>query len=117
MTDQEKSLEEKLKVLELMFLGKLPGRLAEIEQALEQFLAAPEDKEALQLMHRLLHTMAGTAGTFGFNEVGEAARLYDNQLKALLAGEAWTPEMYQSFAAELTAYVAATYAMVVAKNV
>lgn len=109
MTDKEKSLEEKLKVLEIMFLNKLPGRLEEITQALAQFVAAPHDKEALDLIHRLLHTMAGSAGTFGFDDVGEEARTYDNKLKALIAGAVWTEDDVANFNKEVTDYVAATY--------
>ncbi|MBX9869316.1 MAG: Hpt domain-containing protein, partial [Burkholderiaceae bacterium] len=74
MTDKADSLQKALHALEVVFAAKLPSKLLEIETAFNQVVKQPTDKGALSLLHRLLHTMAGSAGTFGFDEVGMQAR-------------------------------------------
>ena len=66
MLDKQDSLHEKLRALEQVFLQKLPSKFDEIFDALNQYIADAKNKEALGLLHRHLHTMAGSAGTFGF---------------------------------------------------
>jgi HPt (histidine-containing phosphotransfer) domain-containing protein len=59
----------------------LPEKLAQLEalwQALDPDVAPP----ALDELTRLAHTLAGTAGTLGFREVGLAAK----SLETLLVG-------------------------------
>jgi chemotaxis protein histidine kinase CheA len=109
MGGKESSLEEKMKMLELIFLDKLPARLEDIRVALDQFVAAPDNAEHLELIHRLLHTMAGSAGTFGFDEVGEIARGFDNKLKAVIAGAPFTGEELVDFDRGIKDYLANTY--------
>jgi diguanylate cyclase (GGDEF)-like protein len=80
------SLETALRALEVMFVSKLPGKLIEIEEALNQLLNNPTDAETIKLLHRLLHTMAGSAGTFGFPDMGLQAKELEACLKPLLTG-------------------------------
>jgi diguanylate cyclase (GGDEF)-like protein len=93
-------LQNKLKALEQMFAERLPTRLKEIEDAMAAALAGPNDAngaenananananaDAVAQLHRLLHSIAGTAGTFGFVELGERARLLENALAPVIAG-------------------------------
>ncbi|HTD04195.1 response regulator, partial [Undibacterium sp.] len=108
MTDKSDSLQEKLRALEAVFLAKLPSRLQEMEDALGLFLQQPENKEHLALLHRLLHTMAGSAGTFGFPVVGTRAREFEGRLKPLINGETWPKTMLNHYAADLRQYFAET---------
>lgn len=105
MSDKADSLQKALHALEVMFAAKLPGKLLEIEIAFGQVCKHQTDKEALTLLHRLLHTMAGSAGTFGFDEVGSRARQLEGQLKRVLAGTLWTAGEFQRFSDDLIAYL------------
>ncbi|GGC72788.1 diguanylate cyclase [Undibacterium terreum] len=108
MSDKNDSLQEKLRALEAVFLAKLPSRLQEMDDALGLFLQEPENKEHLALLHRLLHTMAGSAGTFGFPEVGTQAREFEGRLKPLFNGETWAKTSLSQYAGDLRKYFADT---------
>lgn len=108
MSDKSDSLQEKLRALEAVFLAKLPSRLLEMEEALGLLLQEPENKEHLALLHRLLHTMAGSAGTFGFPEVGSRAREFEGKLKPLFNGETWSKTALSQYANDLRKYFAET---------
>ncbi len=108
MTEKNDSLQEKLRALEAVFLAKLPSRLQEMEDALGLFLQEPGNKEHLALLHRLLHTMAGSAGTFGFPEVGTRAREFEGKLKPLFNGETWPKTVLSHYSADLRKYFAET---------
>jgi len=62
---------------------KLCGRIQELSALLSQ---APSDPEALAAAQRLAHRIYGSAGTFGFAEVGDAARSIDKSLLELQSG-------------------------------
>lgn len=105
MTDKADSLQKALHALEVVFAAKLPSKLLEIETAFNQVVKQPTDKEALSLLHRLLHTMAGSAGTFGFDEVGMRARELEARLKSPLAGTPWRHTEFQQFSYDLISYL------------
>lgn len=98
------SLQAKLQALENLFREKLPSKIAEMDAALTRFLLNPQDHDALTLLHRLLHTMAGSAGTFGFPELGVDAREFEKRLKPLFDGEVWTKKTLSAYAKELRIY-------------
>lgn len=52
---------------------------------LSQCLDQPHERDAFVTLHRLLHTLASSAGTFGFAELGVRARKLEEDLQALLA--------------------------------
>lgn len=80
MTPLSPSRAEKLKKLRDHFLGQLPGILEELEAACRE--------GALPEAHRRAHTLAGTAGTFGFDDVGRAARALELLLQDASAADA-----------------------------
>jgi diguanylate cyclase (GGDEF)-like protein len=49
--------------------------------------------------------MAGSAGTFGFDEVGMRAHALEARLKPALAGMAWGQAEFQQFSSDLTSYL------------
>ena len=105
MNNQSDSLQEALHALEVMFAAKLPSKLLEIEDALNQFILQPKNTETLALLHRLLHNMSGSAGTFGFDELGMQSRRLELRLKPLLAGVTWSASELTSFAVDVRAYL------------
>ncbi|MCU6432947.1 diguanylate cyclase [Undibacterium sp. Jales W-56] len=104
MSSDNSGLQAKLQVLENLFRERLPSKIQEMEVALERFLINPQDQEALTSLHRALHTMAGSAGTFGFSEIGVDAREFEKKLKPILTGETWTKKERNAYAKELRAY-------------
>ncbi len=105
MSNKEESLQKALHALEVMFAAKLPAKLKEIEAALNQFSQNPSDTDALTLLHRLLHTMAGSAGTFGFQEVGAQARLLEGRLKPLIKGASFIEAELNQFVHDVMSYL------------
>lgn len=79
------SLHQKLRALEATFSARLPLRMKEIESALAQCQADPTSASAIATLHRLLHTLAGSAGTFGFSALGAHAHLLEGQAQKIAA--------------------------------
>ncbi|MBC3861834.1 diguanylate cyclase [Undibacterium jejuense] len=104
MTDKNDSLQEKLRALEAVFLQKLPSKFDEIISALELFQHEPENKDALTVLHRHLHTMAGSAGTFGFAELGVQARVFESKVKPWLVITRPEQDELNAFASEVSKY-------------
>jgi HPt (histidine-containing phosphotransfer) domain-containing protein len=68
------------------FAGRLPDRLAEVEEACAAARDAGWAAEPLRQFHRLIHSLVGVGATFGFPEVTEHARTLERLLKARLDG-------------------------------
>jgi diguanylate cyclase (GGDEF)-like protein len=107
MSDESDSLQDALRALNIMFAQKLPSKLLEIEEALNQFSDHPANADALALLHRLLHTMSGSAGTFGFDELGAHSRKLEVRIKTLMNGAVWTEAELQQFISDVKAYLVA----------
>ena len=70
---EENALEETLKILRADYASKLPAALQAIEevwQCLQSGWAIP----TLEDLHAKVHRIAGAAGSFGFPELGRAAK-------------------------------------------
>jgi len=103
---KDDDLNEAIRALGQLFLAKLPAKFLEIETAIQRFQIAPADRENFSLLHRSLHTMAGSAGTFGFPEMGEQARILEMQLKNYVAGEVWSQSALDAFCDQVRNYLA-----------
>jgi HPt (histidine-containing phosphotransfer) domain-containing protein len=68
------------------FAGRLPARLAEVEDAASAAREAGWAAEPLRHFHRLAHSLVGAGATFGFPGVTEHARTLERLLKAHLNG-------------------------------
>ena len=99
------TLEATLRALELVFVTKLPARLVEIEEALHRLVENPSDIELRKLLHRLFHTMAGSAGTFGLPEMGLQAKALEARIKPLLNGERWSDKELSQFSRDVGEYL------------
>ncbi|MFZ6640561.1 diguanylate cyclase [Undibacterium sp. TC4M20W] len=104
MSDKNDSLQEKLLALEAIFFQKLPSKFEEITSTLQKVVESPTDKESMVVLHRHLHTMAGSAGTFGFADIGTQARVFESTLKPHLEGKAWDPAELQAYSEEVNRY-------------
>ena len=83
MTDSNKTNSvEKLLQLQQNFKSKLPSRISDIESS---WLAVRDNQDPdFKNLHLLLHSLIGTAGTFGASIVSNYARKLEIFVKALL---------------------------------
>lgn len=75
----------KLNAMQDKFKAGLPARLAEIQQAWKQVQAIADGDESLAILHRLLHTLTGSAGTFGYQQLSRDSRALEILLKGLVS--------------------------------
>lgn len=68
------------------FAHRLPARVSEIETARDAARDAGWGNEPLRTFHRLAHSLAGTAATFGFPEVSAVSRQLESLLQSALDG-------------------------------
>ena len=68
MNDEKKTgFQQRLQALHDKYHKQLPEKLAEIHRSWDAWQADPENPERLEEFYRLIHTLKGTAATFGFN--------------------------------------------------
>ena len=93
------------------FAARLPstfGRLAQLSQELASAGAPGFDPAGpAGELQAMLHTLAGSAATFGFRGLGHHARLLEQRLRVLRAFETVGASEWQAWRAELDEYIAA----------
>lgn len=80
-------LQEAMQRFRQDFAAQLPARLQEAQQLLAACRAAPADGDRLRELHRCIHKLAGSAGTFGMRDVSAQAREIEDALDVLSAQE------------------------------
>ncbi|HZN27593.1 MAG TPA: Hpt domain-containing protein [Burkholderiales bacterium] len=75
-----KDFEQQLKVLKVEFRRALPERIGRIEELWSGMQAAVPTSQHLRELKRAFHMLAGSASTFGFADVGDAARIAERAL-------------------------------------
>lgn len=78
---------DQLRALRERYQARVPGRLDDLEVAWRSASAAPVDDEPYALLCRLVHNLAGSAGSFGFAALGARARLLERALRAAQPGD------------------------------
>ncbi|MBI5076103.1 MAG: diguanylate cyclase [Nitrospirae bacterium] len=81
MTHPSDAVQEKLKGLRKVFSEQLPEKIREIEEALNGLRQDGYDQTRAETIARMVHTMAGTAGTFGFSAIRSAAKSMEASLR------------------------------------
>ena len=67
------------------YKSSLPGKTTEIRTLWHAVNSDPEGAKPLKELERMAHTLAGTAGTLGFREVGTAAKALELLLEHAVA--------------------------------
>jgi len=88
------------------FAQRLPDTLAQLA-AQSQLLAAGAPAAPANELQGILHTLAGSAATFGFRGVGHQARLLEQRLRVLRTFEQTAAADWQAWRAELDEFIAA----------
>ena len=73
-----------------IFISRMPALLADMSVQLQQGEHAPEQLPPWQAIHRQLHSIAGSAGSFGYAELGLNARSLELQLEVHLKKDGMT---------------------------
>jgi len=92
MPGNREQIQEKLRRLSQNYASKLPDKISEISQVWQCLLRDRADREQLQLLIRLCHTLAGTAASFGFDEVTRVSREIEHKLAAIKADDHGLPD-------------------------
>lgn len=67
MTDEKKrKLQERMAALHKKYCDQLPDKYHEIEDSWKQYQTNFSNPAFIELFYRLIHTLKGTAATFGF---------------------------------------------------
>lgn len=82
MPEDNAEFRRKLEQVHRTYLGRLPARLTEIEHGWSA-LAGQGDSGSLEPLHRAVHSLVGSAGTFGHDRLSEIARRIERFLKPL----------------------------------
>ncbi|WP_158144518.1 Hpt domain-containing protein [Vibrio metschnikovii] len=85
------SLTTRLEALKLAYSKRLDSELEQLRSLAKQITSKPDDTAYLEQLHSTLHTLAGSAGTFGFNQLGRQARLFEQQVQQELAKKTYRP--------------------------
>ena len=75
----------RLKALREAYAKQLPDKLTDVARQWAGMQGQPWDFERAKTLHRSMHTLAGSAPTFGFDDVGRWARHAEHLLKAWLS--------------------------------
>lgn len=92
-----------MELFRAQFAGQLPARLEELRTCLKAWQEAPDDDDALAALYRVVHRLAGSAGTFGMPAFGEACRAAEMRLDALREQTVRAPGEVAQVAAQVAA--------------
>ena len=82
------------------YRADLPQKIAKIAEQVAVFLGNPWEQERCFTTYRMTHSLAGSAGTYGFLEIGTVARGAEDLLKESVESKA---PLNETRAAELNA--------------
>jgi chemotaxis protein histidine kinase CheA len=83
---QADALQAQLRELKRAYARSLPEKIARIESAFRTFFASPWEEGACGATYRLIHSLAGSSGTYGFADLCQVARSAESVLKESLEG-------------------------------
>lgn len=85
MSSPQQTLEEKLKALRQAYAKQLPKKLDDVTALWSSLCNDGWDWSKIEDLYRFVHTLAGSAPTFGFNKVGTDARSVEHIFKTWIA--------------------------------
>lgn len=78
MSELPDGFDEVMALLRAEYLAEAPKRLEALRELLSCFA---DDPAAVAELHRLMHQLTGSAGSYGFDEVSRIARQLEQKLK------------------------------------
>jgi HPt (histidine-containing phosphotransfer) domain-containing protein len=101
------SFQERYAALARDWRNQLPARLEELQARTAACRRAPGESQSLDELYRQVHTLAGSAGTFGLAAVGDRAREMEHEVLRVMALAPRTPADFDGVQRELDALRAA----------
>ena len=85
-SEQEKAdeLAAAIAALADIFVARIPAALDSMQEELDCLSQNAQNHASWKNLHRHLHNLAGSAGTFGHPELGDRARALEHRIDALL---------------------------------
>ena len=77
--------QQALQAFRAEFAQQVPARVAEARDCLQACCGDPGNEALLRNLHRSVHKLAGSAGTFGMTRLGDDARAIELHVETLLA--------------------------------
>ena len=77
--------QQALQAFRAEFAQQVPARVAEARDCLQACRSDPANEALLRNLHRSVHKLAGSAGTFGMTRLGDDARAVELRIETLLA--------------------------------
>ena len=96
----------RLSALNDKFAASVPATLARLRAQRQGFDPAAPDQARIVELHQMLHTIAGSAATFGFRVFGQQARSLERRLRVLMAFDSIAAADWQRWLAALDEYLA-----------
>ena len=81
------SIKDQLAALAQLYADQLPQKIQEIRDLLQGLSDLGWEQTQGETLHRMLHSMAGTAGTMGLQQVSQIAREIEQILKEIVHGQ------------------------------
>lgn len=105
VVSMKSDIANKLSALQKEFHQQLPGKIAEIESQWEELSKGYPCDITLEDLHRMVHGLAGSGGTFGAENISKAAKDLERMLMALLTRPAQTPPFSNSIQQEAHEFI------------
>jgi len=101
----DKDFFARLNALNDKFAASVPATLARLRGYQSAFDPDAPDAAIITDLHQTLHTIAGSAATFGFRVFGHQARSLEQRLRVLMAFETVAPNDWRHWLAALDDYL------------
>ena len=105
VSQSDKSRQNKFARLVEAYQEELPERMRVIKAGWDEIKRRADHEELLETLCRNIHTLAGSAGTFGFVDLGNAARRLEQELVERTTGATLSTDQQGSIDAQLIALV------------
>ncbi|MEH6354585.1 MAG: diguanylate cyclase [Marinobacter sp.] len=79
-SEDKPSIDSRLELLKAAYKQRLVGDLKLIKGYIDALIAGPSSTHSLQTLHQALHKLAGSAGTFGLEQLGNQAHELERQV-------------------------------------
>jgi HPt (histidine-containing phosphotransfer) domain-containing protein len=96
----------RLHALNEKFALGVPDTLLQLQDLRARFNPEAPDKALVKDLHQILHTVAGSAATFGFRVLGYQARLLEQRLRVLMAFDSVAARDWRNWMDDLGEYIA-----------
>jgi HPt (histidine-containing phosphotransfer) domain-containing protein len=96
----------RLRVLNDKFAAGVPDTLARLAALRAGFDTHAPDAAHINELHQILHTVAGSAATFGFRSMGHQARSLEQRLRVLMVFEVVGARDWENWLDALDGYLA-----------